>query len=123
MWYAEGGIRVWVENVLVAIAGAGAPTYESAQWAKSEIEDDPCLPAAVDLLDGDLVIGDGFDFGVDGMAGRIEKKGTDLNGIKLVLTIYLTIGYEALAVAFSSGDIALDVVSAHAVRNGRDDGG
>ena len=42
------------------------------KWQGS-FEDDSGLPAAVDLLDGALMIGDSFDFRVDGMPGWIER--------------------------------------------------
>ncbi len=46
--------------------------------------------------------------------------GSTMNGIKIVLTIHLTIAYEVLVVVFSSANIFWDAVYAHAVHSGWD---
>ena len=38
-----------------------------------EVKDDARLPAALDLFDGDLMVGHGFDLRINGMAGWVER--------------------------------------------------
>ena len=76
--------RRTVTNMLVAAGVAGERHHSAfhrffagARWSLFaphglDIEDDPCLPPSVKLLDGNLVIGDGFDLCINRMSGRIE---------------------------------------------------